>query len=101
MDLNYGPLSVDKNHDKNTSIIYRARASVIDISCEESTSVYEAYTPNLFVMGTPHELSLTEDQKMPYNPTTTAMCVEIVGSRFLDGMVRMMVVSKLQQLSIA
>jgi hypothetical protein len=46
-------------------------------------------------MGTPHELALNEDQKTEYNATTTAMCVEIVGSRFLDSMVRIIVVSKL------
>jgi hypothetical protein len=75
--------------------MYRARASVIDISCKENKSVYEEYAPNLFVMGTPHELALNEDQKTEYNATTTAMCVEIVGSRFLDSMVRIIVVSKL------
>jgi hypothetical protein len=75
--------------------MYRARASIIDISCKENKSVYEEYTPNLFVMGTPHELALNENQKTEYNATTTAMCVEIVGSRFLDSMVRIIVVSKL------
>jgi hypothetical protein len=94
LELDYGPLSVDKGFDRNTSVMYRARASVIDIPCKENKSCYEEYAPNLFVMGTPHELALNEDQKTEYNATTTAMCVEIVGSRFLDSMVRIIVVSK-------
>lgn len=93
MELDYAPLAVTKKSDRTNCTVYRARASVIDISCSERNSVYEDYTPKLFVMGTPHEIALTEQEMTDYSPTNTAMCVEIVASRFLDSMVRTIVVS--------
>lgn len=90
--LNYGPLSNDKNQNGVRSVIYRARAREIDMTPHDSQGFDNV--KGLFVFGTPRELALGDENIIPHQTTTSALCVEIVGTHFLDKMVRIIVVRK-------
>jgi hypothetical protein len=71
--------------------LYRARATRIDLSSTILTGELQP-PPELPALTTGTRFDSHDSFAIPHKPTSSAICVELVGSRFLRKMVRILVV---------
>ena len=78
---------------KDICTLYRARAFKVDL---DPQSMKTSNSDGIEDIGgeSNFEISGAALYAIPHTPTTSALCIELVGSRFLRQMVRILVVSK-------
>ena len=77
---------------KDICTLYRARAFKVDLD-PRSSQFSDSNKSNFTEVGTNPEILGAALFAIPHTPTTSALCIELVGSRFLRQMVRILVVS--------
>lgn len=76
---------------KDLCTLYRARATIIDLDATAPSGPSTLSSPP----DTEYRFDSQDAYARPHEPTSRAICVELVGSRFLRKMVRILVVRNL------